>query len=44
MYGMAAFLDAFVAGATWRLIEPYNAYNQEDPGCGIYCPLINDAI
>jgi hypothetical protein len=43
-YGMSAFLDAFVAGATWRLIEPYNNYNNEDPGCDIYCPLIDDAI
>jgi hypothetical protein len=43
-YGMAAFLDAFVAGATWRLVEPWNEYNLEDPGCDIYCPLIDDAI
>ena len=43
-YGMSAFLDAFVAGATWRLIEPWNEYNLEDPGCDIYCPLISDAI
>jgi hypothetical protein len=44
MYSMATFLDAFVAGSTWRLIEPYNEYNQEDPGMGIYGPLIDDAI
>lgn len=44
MYGMTAFLDAFVAGATWRLAEPYNAYNMEDPGMSIYGPIIDDAI
>lgn len=44
MYGMAAFLDAFVAGSTWRLIEPYNEYNLQDPGMNIYGPLIDDAI
>jgi hypothetical protein len=43
-YGMSAFLDAFVAGATWRLIEPYNAYNLQDPGMSIYGPLLDDAI
>lgn len=44
MYGMTAFLDAFVAGAKWRLAEPYNAYNMEDLGMSIYGPIINDAI
>lgn len=44
MYGMAAFLDAFVAGSTWRLIEPANSYNEQDPGMSIYGPLISDAI
>jgi Pectinacetylesterase len=44
MYGMTAFLDAWIGGSTWRLIEPKNNYNLEDPGMKIYGPLIDDAI
>ncbi len=32
------------SGTRSRIVEPYNAYNDEDPGMIIIAPLINDAI
>lgn len=45
MVGMADFLDRWVnGGEQLRLVEPENAYNEEDPGMEIVAPLINDAL
>lgn len=42
--GMTDFLASWVGGNTLRLKEPYNNYNNEDPGMQIIAPLINDAM
>ena len=42
---MEDFIDDFVGqDRRFRLVEPPNGYNAEDPGMGIVAPLINDAI
>jgi hypothetical protein len=42
---MEDFIDRFIGqDQRFRLIEPPNGYNAEDPGMQIVAPLINDAI
>lgn len=42
---MEGFIDGFVGqDRVYRLVEPPNGYNAEDPGMQIVAPLINDAI
>jgi hypothetical protein len=42
---MEDFVDGFVGqDRRYRLVEPPNGYNAEDPGMQIVAPLINDAI
>jgi hypothetical protein len=42
---MEGFLDDFVGNdQRYRVVEPLNWYNNEDPGMQIVAPLINDAI
>jgi len=42
---MEGFIDGFVGqNRKYRLVEPPNGYNAEDPGMQIVAPLINDAI
>jgi hypothetical protein len=42
---MEDFIDGFVGqDRKYRLVEPPNGYNAEDPGMQIVAPLINDAI
>ena len=42
---MEDFIDDFVGqDRRFRLVEPPNGYNAEDPGMGIVAPLINDAV
>ncbi len=44
-YGMDQFIDRWIQnGDVLRWVEPYNAYNAEDPGMQIVAPLIDDAI
>lgn len=43
-YGMAGFLSSWIGGGIVRAVEPYNNYNNEDPGMQLYGPLIDDAI
>ena len=42
--GMSSFLSSWMGGNTLRLKEPYNLYNQEDPGMQIIGPQINGAL
>jgi len=42
--GMSEFLSSWIGGNTLRLKEPYNLYNQEDPGMQIIAPQINGAL
>jgi len=42
--GMSGFLTSWLGGNTIRLEEPYNLYNQEDPGMQIIGPQINAAL
>ncbi len=44
MTGMTSFLNQWVGGNRLRLIEPYNLYNQEDPGMQIIGPQINAVL
>jgi len=42
---MTSFLSSWINGNnTIRLIEPYNLYNQDDPGMQIIGPQIDGAI
>jgi len=42
---LETFLDRWVTqNQQLRLVEPYNNYNNEDPGMQIVAPLINDAL
>lgn len=42
---MEGFIDGFVGqNKKYRMVEPPNGYNAEDPGMQIVAPLINDAI
>ncbi len=44
-YAFERFFDSWIEnGAVIRWVEPFNAYNAEDPGLQIVGPLINDAI
>jgi len=42
--GMSSFLAQWVGGGVLRLKEPYNLYNQEDPGMQIIGPQIDSAL
>ena len=41
---MTSFLAQWVGGGVLRLKEPYNAFNQEDPGMQIIGPQIDSAL
>ena len=44
-YGMDKFIDRWIQnGDVLRWVEPYNAYNAQDPGMQIVAPLIDDAV
>jgi len=42
--GMGSFLSEFIGGNVIRTQEPYNLYNQEDPGMQLIGPQIDAAI
>lgn len=42
--GMSSFLAQWVGGGVLRLKEPYNLYNQNDPGMQIIGPQIDSAL
>lgn len=45
MTSMDSFLSGWINnGQRYNNIEPYNLYNQDDPGMELYGPLIDDAI
>ncbi len=44
MTGMTSFLQQWVNGSRLRLKEPFNLYNQEDPGMQIIGPQINNVL